>query len=75
MASSLDRYKVLWSYLMKDKLSCLNVLQFDSFVNSPWGTVHRNRQGNVQTRTFEPTKESADYWSAAYSYNFIIRVK
>ena len=27
---------------------------------------HRNRQGNEQTRTFEPTNKSADYWSAAH---------
>ena len=26
-------------------------------------------------RTFEPTNESADCWSAAHSYNFIIRIK
>ena len=26
-------------------------------------------------KTFEPTNESADCWSAAHSYNFIIRVK
>ena len=36
---------------------------------------HRNRQGNEQMRTFEPTNESADCGSAAQSYNFIIRVK
>ena len=35
----------------------------------------RNRQGCVQMRTFEPNNESADCWSAAQSYNFIIRVK
>ena len=28
-----------------------------------------------QTRTFEPTNDSADCWSATHSYNFIIRVK
>ena len=39
------------------------------------GFLHRNRQGNEQTRTFEPTNESAGFWSAANSYNFIIRVK
>ena len=33
------------------------------------------RQGNEQTRTFEPTNESADWWPATHSYNFIIRVK
>ena len=33
-----------------------------------------SRQGTEQTRTFEPTNESTDYWSAAHSYNFIIRV-
>ena len=39
------------------------------------GLIHRNRQGNVQTRTFEPNNESEDCWSAAHSYNFVIRVK
>ena len=34
-----------------------------------------SRQGNEQTRTFEPTNESADCRSAIHSYNFIIRVK
>ena len=34
-----------------------------------------SRQGTKQTRTFDPTNESADCWSAAHSYNFIIRVK
>ena len=37
--------------------------------------LHRNRQGNEDTRTFEPTNESADCWSAAHRYNFNIRVK
>ena len=36
---------------------------------------HRNRQVNEHMRTFEPTNESADCWSAANCYNFIIRVK
>ena len=36
---------------------------------------HRNRQGSVKTRTFEPTNEGTDFWSASHSYNFIIRVK
>ena len=36
---------------------------------------HTNRQGTVQTRTFEPTNESADCWYTTHSYIFIIRVK
>ena len=40
-----------------------------------WLYIHRNRQGSVQTRTFEPTDKSTDCWSAAHGYNFIIRVK
>ena len=36
---------------------------------------HRIQQGNEQTRTFEPTNESADCWSAMHSYNFNFRVK
>ena len=39
------------------------------------GQYHRNGQGNEQTRTFEPTNESEDCWSAAHSYNFMIGVK
>ena len=35
----------------------------------------KSRQGSEQTRTFDPTNESADYWSAIHCYNFIIRVK
>ena len=35
----------------------------------------KSKQGNEQTRSFEPTNESADSWSAAHSYNFIIIVR
>ena len=35
----------------------------------------KSKQGNEQTRTFEPTNESADCWPATHSYNFITRVK
>ena len=38
-------------------------------------TSTKSKQGNEQTRTFEPTNESADCWPATHSYNFIIRVK
>ena len=34
-----------------------------------------SRQGTEQTRTFDLDNESADCWSAAHSFNFIIRVK
>ena len=37
--------------------------------------THRNRQGSVQMRAFEPTNESEDRWCATHGYNFIIRVK
>ena len=44
-----------------------------------WGAesacTTKSRQGNEQMRTFEPTNESVDCWSAMHSYNFIIRVK
>ena len=43
--------------------------------NRVLGYNHRNRQGSVLMRTFEPTNEIADCWSATHSYNFIIRVK
>ena len=39
------------------------------------GKLHRNKQGSVQMKTFEPMNESADCWPAAHSFNFIIRVK
>ena len=29
----------------------------------------------AKTTGFNPTNECADFWSAAHSYNFIIRVK
>ena len=34
-----------------------------------------SRQETEQTRTFEPTNECADCWSAMDSYDLIIRVK
>ena len=34
-----------------------------------------SRQGTEQTRTFDPTNNSADCWSAMHSCNIIIRVK
>ena len=39
------------------------------------GKPTKSKQGNEQTRSFEPTNESADCWPAMHSYNFIIRVK
>ena len=44
-------------------------------ISTTLGHDHRNRQGSVQMRTFEPTNDSADCWSAMHSYNFLIRVK
>ena len=35
----------------------------------------KSKQGDEQTRSFEPTNEKADCWPATHSYNFIIRVK
>ena len=53
----------------------LSVSPFCKEDETQWVTMHGNRQGNVQTRTFEPTNESGDCCSAAHSYNFNIRVK
>ena len=56
-----------------------DVLSFIDILDCPLGRFQvktkESRQGNEQTRTFEPTNESADCWSAAHSCNFIIRVK
>ena len=38
-----------------------------------WTT--ESRQGNEQTRTFDPANKSEDCLSAVHSYNFIIGVK
>ena len=56
-------------------LNTLSIAVFKNCYNQVECRYHRNRQGNVQTRTFEPTNESEDCWSAAHSYNFVIRVK
>ena len=32
-------------------------------------------KGQAKTTGFNPTNECADFWSAAHSYNFIIRVE
>ena len=34
-----------------------------------------SRHGTEQTRTFDPSNESADCWAAGHSYNLIIRVE
>ena len=39
----------------------------------PWLKVTETDK-EMKRRTFEPTNERADFWSAAHSYNFIIRV-
>ena len=60
------------------------IIFFDSTIllMESWGrenicfvTITKSKQGNEQTRSFEPTNQSADYWPATHSYNFIISVK
>ena len=51
---------------------------FDGFVlnwaiRDPKAT--KSKQGNELTRTFEPTNECADCWSATNSYDFNIRIR
>ena len=50
----------------------LKVLKYCLFFGE---MLTESRQGNEQTRSFEPTNERADYWPATHSYDFIIRVK
>ena len=79
---------LIYSILLQKPIEIIQIFNYDpksrSQAKSSPGTLdwdvsslstHRNRQGNEQTRTFEPTNESEDCWSAAHSYNFIIRVK
>ena len=40
-----------------------------------YGLCNEFRQGTEQMRTFDPTNESTDCWSAVHTYLFNIRVK
>ena len=44
------------------------------FLNSQ-NTQRYLTKGQAKMTGFNPTNECADFWSAAHSYNFIIRVK
>ena len=59
-------------------MSSNNHWNWDLYTSQTWTysevVITESRQGIEQTRTFDPTNESADCWSAANSYNFINRV-
>ena len=72
----------VWRYLPSDKNQPTKIFPMpDLTIQNNTRQVHvhslytKSKQGNEQTRTFEPTKESAVCWSATHSYNFIIRVR
>ena len=77
----------VWRYLPSDKNQPTKIFPMpDLTIQNNTRQVHvhsldtvkkytKSKQGNEQTRTFEPTNESADCWLATHSYNFIIRVK
>ena len=77
----------VWRYLPSDKNQPTKIFPMpDLTIQNNTRQVHvhsldtvkkytKSKQGNEQTRTFEPTNESADCRPAIHSYNFIIRVK
>ena len=77
----------VWRYLPSDKNQPTKIFPMpDLTIQNNTRQVHvhsldtvkkytKSKQGNEQTRTFEPTNESAGCQPVTHSYNFIIRVK